>query len=205
MMNLEYFTGEVSLGRHDMALLHINFWEQVMTKLSNLIIAVFAVIFSTSLSAQVQPSTMAQCLSTDIVSFDGNIVEAAVATPSLSTLVTAVEAANLVDALAKTEGITVYAPTNDAFDALPGDLVETLLGNTDLLSAVLTFHVSPMMVDPRRFVDGYRRSTLLDGQFVFIDRSNGYSRVNNARISCQGVQASNGLVWIIDSVMVPAI
>ena len=64
-----------------------------MTKLSNSIIAVFAVIFSTSLNAQVQPSTMAQCLSTDIVSFDGNIVEAAVATPSLSTLVTAVEVA----------------------------------------------------------------------------------------------------------------
>ena len=176
-----------------------------MVKLSSSVIALLAVLFSTSLSAQVQPTTLASCLSTDIVEFDGNIVEAAVATPSLSTLVTAVEVAGLVDALATTEGITVYAPTNDAFDALPGDLVETLLGNTDLLSAVLTFHVSPMMVDPRRFVDGYRRSTLLGGQFVFIDRADGYARVNNARRSCQGVQASNGLVWIIDSVMVPAI
>ncbi|MCP4828394.1 MAG: fasciclin domain-containing protein [Proteobacteria bacterium] len=176
-----------------------------MMKLSSSIVAVLAIVFSTSLSAQVQPETMASCLSTDIVEFDGNIVEAAVATPALSTLVTAVEVAGLVDALATSEGITVYAPTNSAFDALPGNLVETLLANTDLLSAVLTFHVSPMMVDPRRFVDGYRRSTLLNGQFVFIDRTQGYSRVNNARVNCQGVQASNGLVWIIDSVLIPAI
>ncbi|MCX2976167.1 fasciclin domain-containing protein [Candidatus Marimicrobium litorale] len=174
-------------------------------KVGSLIVAVSAVVFSASLSAQVAPKTMASCLSTEIVEFDGNIVEAAVATPSLSTLVTAVEVAGLVDTLATAEGITVYAPTNAAFDALPGDLVDTLLGNTDLLSAVLTFHVSPMMVDARRFVDGYRRSTLLDGQFVFIDRTQGYSRVNNARVSCQGVQASNGLVWIIDSVLIPAV
>ena len=107
-----------------------------MMKLSSSIVAVLAIVFSTSLSAQVQPETMASCLSTDIVEFDGNIVEAAVATPALSTLVTAVEVAGLVDALATSEGITVYAPTNDAFDALPGNLVETLLANTDLLSAV---------------------------------------------------------------------
>ena len=113
-----------------------------MRKLSGSLIATFLVALSASFGAQAQ-TTMADCLSTEIVQFDGNIVEAAVATPSLSTLVTAVEVAGLVDTLATAEGITVYAPTNDAFAALPGNLVETLLENVDLLTAVLTFHVSP--------------------------------------------------------------
>ena len=112
-------------------------------KFSSLIVAMSAVVFSASLSAQVAPNTMASCLSTEIVEFDGNIVEAAVATPSLSTLVTAVEVAGLVDTLATAEGITVYAPTNAAFDKVPADALNALLADKDALTAVLLRHVVP--------------------------------------------------------------
>jgi len=155
-------------------------------------------------SASAQPSTMGQCLSVDLVEFDGNIVEAAVATPELTTLVDAVLAAGLEEALATTDNITVYAPTNDAFSALPADVLETVVGDVDLLTAVLTYHVTPFRDDPRRYVESKARPTL-QGQQVYYDRYDQTPRVNNAAVSCQGVKASNGLVWILDSVLLPAL
>ena len=72
---------------------------------------------------------MGACLSTDIVQFDGTVVDAALATPELSTLVDAVVAAGLVDALNDAENITVYAPTNDAFAAIPGEVADAILAD----------------------------------------------------------------------------
>ena len=149
-------------------------------------------------------SPFGDCAATDIAEFPGTVVDAAIATPELSTLVDAVVAAGLADALATAEDITVYAPTNDAFGAVPADILNTIVGNTDLLTAVLTYHVSPGMDDPRKYYTPVRRNTL-QGQKIFLSRANGAPRVNNASISCQGVSTSNGMVWIIDSVILPAL
>ncbi len=150
--------------------------------------------------AQAQP--MGECLSTDFIEFDGSIVDAAIATPELSTLVDAVVAAGLDGALAEAEDITVYAPTNAAFEALPGGLLEDALEDVDLLTAVLTYHVTPAIQDPRRFTQAISRNTL-QGNKVFFHREGGMTRVNNAGVDCQGVRADNGNVWIIDSVLIP--
>jgi uncharacterized surface protein with fasciclin (FAS1) repeats len=160
-----------------------------------------ALAFAFGTAAQAQ-SSMGQCLSTNIVQFDGTVVDAALATPELSTLVDAVVAAGLVDALNDADNITVYAPTNDAFGAIPGDIADAILGDIDLLTAVLTYHVSPGKTDPRRHVEALRRPTL-QGQYVFYHRTGMEPHVNGAAVSCQGVNTSNGFVWIIDSVLLP--
>lgn len=147
-------------------------------------------------------TSLAKCVSTSITPFDGTIVDAAVATPELSTLVDVVLAAGLGDALATTEDITVYAPTNDAFAAIPADVLDGIVGDTDILTSVLLYHVSPGAQDPRNFVPAVRRDTLL-GQSVYFFRYGGWARVNNAAVNCDGVQASNGIIWIINSVLFP--
>lgn len=147
-------------------------------------------------------SRQAQCLSSDVVDFDGSVVDAALATPELSTLVDAVVTAGLDDALATTDNITVYAPTNDAFAAVPGPILDTIVGDVDVLTAVLTYHVTPgRMDDPRKYYTPVRRPTL-QGQLVYYSYKGG-PMVNNAAVNCQGVQTDNGIVWIIDSVLLP--
>ena len=146
--------------------------------------------------------SLGACNSTEKVQFDGTIVDAAVATPALGTLVDAVLAAGLEDTLATAENITVYAPTNDAFAALPEGILETVVDDVDILTAVLAYHVSPGLHDPRKFQSSVRRATL-QGQKVFFSRYANEARVNQAAVSCQGVETDNGLVWIIDSVLLP--
>ena len=147
-------------------------------------------------------TTFAECNSADIIFFDGNIVEAAIATPQLSTLVTAVTAAGLGDALAEAEGVSVFAPTDEAFGKLPADWLNAALADTDLLTAILLYHVAPSMVDPRKWIPTIRVNTLLD-QSVFIHRKGGEQRINDSVVDCTGVRTSNGMVWFIDKVLVP--
>ncbi|MEP5568746.1 MAG: fasciclin domain-containing protein [Halioglobus sp.] len=161
---------------------------------------------SLSMISGANAQTFGQCASTSAAQFEGSIVDAAIATPELSTLVDLVVAAGLDEALATTENITVFAPTNDAFAALPSELVDVVVGNPDLLSAVLTYHVTTGQQDPRKFAGGVatRRATL-NGQSVYFGRADGEARVNMAGVSCQGVKTDNGTVWVIDSVLLPAL
>lgn len=148
-----------------------------------------------------------ECLRTQPVYFDGTIVDAAVATPALSTLVEAVLAADLAGALSAPGKKTVFAPTNDAFAAIPEALLGLLLSDPQgLLTSVLTYHVSAgQQKDVRR---SFRRPSLLtlNGQRVFLthERESG-PQVNNSNIACQPVITDNGVVWVIDSVLLPQV
>ena len=170
-------------------------------KLSTLIAsAAVAMSLSTGASAQ----SFGECVTTNKAQFEGSIVDAAIATPELSTLVDLVVAAGLDDALATTENLTVFAPTNDAFAALPSELVDVVVGDVDLLTAILTYHVTTGQPDPRRLSGTLAsKKVTLQGQAVYFSRTNGAARVNNAGITCQGVATDNGTVWIIDSVLLP--
>ena len=163
-----------------------------------------AIAYTFGATAQAAPPGMAECLAVPITQFDGTVVDAALATPELSTLVDAVVAAGLVDALNDAQDITVYAPTNDAFDAIPNDIAGAILGDTGLLTAVLTYHVTPRIQNPRGFLPPVRRDTLL-GQRVYYAYDDGAPRVNNAAVNCAGVRTSNGMVWLIDSVLLPGL
>lgn len=174
-------------------------------KLKNLMMAATATVAMTfGAASQAAPVGFAECVSESFVTFDGNVVEAALAAPELSTLVTALTEADLVQALIDAEDITVYAPTNDAFAAIPADLLNAILADVPLLTNILLYHVTQGINDPRSFVHPVRRNTFLDQQ-VYYAYNNGEARVNNAGVECTGVNATNGRIWIIGSVLFPNI
>ena len=132
----------------------------------------------------------------------GTIVEVAAETPALSTLVSAVQAAELVDTLNGAGPFTVFAPTNDAFNALPAGVVENLLlpCNKDALTEVLTYHVLPAEVPSSDVTAG--DVATVQGSNVTLATDNGVT-VNDATVTIPDVEASNGVVHVIDAVLVP--
>ena len=141
-----------------------------------------------------------------------NIVQLAQATPSLSILVEAVLAAGLVDTLSGPGPFTVFAPTNDAFVALLGELGVTkdaLLKDKALLTTVLTYHVLGAKVEKAAIPVGKKITSLQKGIFK-IDVPEGGAlsitdgRNRNSKILATDIQASNGVVHVIDKVILPA-
>jgi uncharacterized surface protein with fasciclin (FAS1) repeats len=134
---------------------------------------------------------------------DHDIVTIASETDQLSTLVTAVQAAGLVETLQSEGPFTVFAPTNEAFAALPDGTLESLLEeeNRDQLVKILTYHVVPGKVMSTDLQDGMMAETV-EGSSVTIDLSDGVS-VDNANVVTADVEASNGVVHIIDAVILP--
>jgi uncharacterized surface protein with fasciclin (FAS1) repeats len=143
-------------------------------------------------------------LSTNVQAQDSDIIELAVATDELSTLVTAVKAAGLVETLQSDGPFTVFAPTNAAFEALPEGVLEMLLKpeNKDQLTAVLTYHVIGAEVMSGDLKDGMKAETV-EGSDVTIDISNGNVMVDNAKVTMADINASNGVVHVIDTVILP--
>lgn len=132
-----------------------------------------------------------------------DIVETAVSAGSFTTLVTAVEAAGLVETLKGTGPFTVFAPTDDAFAKLPAGSVEGLLKDKDKLASVLTYHVVAGKVMAKD-VAGLTEATSVQGGSLPINATNGTVTVAGATVTKTDVEASNGVIHIIDSVMLPA-
>lgn len=131
------------------------------------------------------------------------IVELASETADLSTLVAAVKAAGLVETLNSAGPFTVFAPTNKAFAALPDGVLESLLKpeNKSKLIAILTYHVVSGEVMSKDLKDGQKANTV-EGQSITFDLTNGV-KVNNATVAMADVKASNGVVHVIDQVILP--
>jgi uncharacterized surface protein with fasciclin (FAS1) repeats len=165
--------------------------------------AVTAAALAAPLAAQASGPGFAQCRSTAAVDFPGTIVDAAVATPALSTLTGLVVAAGLADALAAPGDLTVFAPTDAAFAAIPPAVLAAIGGDTAVLTAVLTYHVVPGRVDPRK--PNTRKLETLQGQTLFAgwDRDGRAPMINQSKADCTAVRTSNGTVWIVDSVLLP--
>jgi len=155
-------------------------------------------------SKRYSKGAIGQCLSTKLTHFNGTIVDAAIATPALSTLVDAVVAAGLADALSADGRLTVFAPTNDAFAAIPPAILNDIVSDTAVLTEVLTYHVLPRAIDARRAIGRNYAVKTLQGQKLFLRNSNRHgAMVNQSTFNCNGVVTTNGVVWIIDSVLLP--
>lgn len=133
-----------------------------------------------------------------------DIVDTAVEAGQFETLVAAVQAANLVDTL-KSEGpFTVFAPTDEAFSALPDGTVEELLKpeNQETLQAVLTYHVVPgeIMAADAMAADS---ATTVQGQDITITTMDGKVMIDDATVISADIEASNGVIHVIDSVLMP--
>lgn len=131
-----------------------------------------------------------------------NIVDTAVKSGSFSTLVTAIEAADLVDTL-KSEGpFTVFAPTDEAFAKLPAGTVDGLLKDIPQLKKILTYHVVSGKVTAAD-VSKLKSAKTVEGSDVAIDASNGV-KVNASMVTTADVVADNGVIHVIDTVLMPA-
>jgi len=131
-----------------------------------------------------------------------DIVDTAVAAGDFKTLVAAVKAAGLVETL-KSEGpFTVFAPTDEAFAKLPKGTIETLLANPDRLGAILKYHVVPGRVMAADVVKLGSAKTAL-GQTVGIKTSSGVM-IGNANVVKTDIETSNGVIHVIDTVLIPA-
>ena len=133
-----------------------------------------------------------------------DIVDTAAAAGSFETLLAAATAAGLVDTSKSDGPFTVFAPTDDAFAALPAGTVDDLLKpeNKDLLCAVLTYHVVPGKVMSTDLQDDMTASTVQGGD-ITIDLDNGVM-VNDAAVVSADIETSNGVIHVIDKVILPA-
>jgi len=130
-----------------------------------------------------------------------DIVEVAVSAGSFSTLVKAVQAAGLVDTLKSPGPFTVFAPTDEAFAKLPADRLNALLADKAALTKVLTYHVVPGKVMAAD-VAGLTMAETVQGQPITIDTSSGVM-VNDAKVLETDILASNGVIHVIDTVILP--
>ncbi|MFN6951648.1 MAG: fasciclin domain-containing protein [Albidovulum sp.] len=132
-----------------------------------------------------------------------DIVDTAVGAGSFKTLVAAVEAAGLVETLKGEGPFTVFAPTDDAFAALPAGTVENLLKpeNKAMLTAILTYHVVPGKVMSSDLSNGMKAGTV-QGSEVTITTEGGV-KVNEANVTTADIEATNGVIHVIDAVIMP--
>lgn len=130
-----------------------------------------------------------------------DIIDTAVNAGSFKTLIAAVKAAGLVDTLKGPGPFTVFAPTDDAFARLPEGTVEVLLDDVSQLTKILTYHVLVGKVMSADMVNLNSVPTL-EGSALSIDTSSGV-KVNNATVVTPDVEADNGVIHVIDSVLIP--
>jgi uncharacterized surface protein with fasciclin (FAS1) repeats len=133
-----------------------------------------------------------------------DIVDIAAGAGTFNTLVAAVGAAGLVETLKSPGPFTVFAPTDDAFAALPAGTVDSLLlpENKDKLTAILTYHVVPGAVMSADLAGKRLNVATVNGETVHIDGTNGVT-VNGATVVTADIVASNGVIHVIESVLLP--
>lgn len=132
----------------------------------------------------------------------GTIVDVAAGNPNFSTLVTALGAADLVTTLQGKGPFTVFAPTNDAFAKVDPALLNYLLANPAELTKVLLYHVAPGAND-LRFAFLTRDVGTVQGQEVYAERERDTLSINNSRVLGQAIVTDNGIIYVIDSVLLP--
>lgn len=133
-----------------------------------------------------------------------DIVDTAVSAGSFNTLVAAVQAAGLVDTLKGDGPFTVFAPTDEAFAALPEGTVETLLKpeNKDQLVSILTYHVVPAKLMSGDIAGKRAKVLTVQGDRLSVNAKNGV-KVNDAKVVQADIEASNGVIHVVDTVILP--
>ncbi|WP_436531865.1 fasciclin domain-containing protein [Actinoplanes sp. HUAS TT8] len=129
------------------------------------------------------------------------VATAASGNPLLSTLVTAVKKAGLVDSLNSADGITVFAPTNDAFAKIPKATLDKVLADKKTLTSILTYHVVSGKLTPADLAGTHK--TLQGGDLTVTGSGENFMVGDSASVICGNVQTANANVYIIDSVLMP--
>lgn len=130
------------------------------------------------------------------------IVEVAQDAGSFTTLVKAVTEAGLVDVLQGSGPFTVFAPTDEVFAKLPAGTLENVLADKEKLKAILTYHVVPGKVMAADVV-GLTEATTVQGGKLSITAENGHVKIDDANVIQTDIMADNGVIHVIDSVLMP--
>ena len=135
---------------------------------------------------------------------ENNIIQTAMSVSDLSTLVAAVKAADLVETLSGTGPFTVFAPTNEAFAKIPAETLSDLLKpeNKDKLSSILTYHVVASKALSSDLTDGQEIPTV-NGATLKVSIKDGEVMINHSKVVTADLLQSNGVVHLIDSVLMP--
>jgi uncharacterized surface protein with fasciclin (FAS1) repeats len=150
------------------------------------------------LSALASVATLVACASTPAPT---TIADTAARTPQLSTLSKLINDAGLTDTLRGAGPFTVFAPSDEAFKAVPADVLAKLAADKEQLRAVLTFHVVPGKVPAAEVKNGNAKT--VQGMNVALAKAGGFVTVEDAVVQTADVAASNGVVHIIDRVLMP--
>jgi uncharacterized surface protein with fasciclin (FAS1) repeats len=132
-----------------------------------------------------------------------NIVEVAASSAQFRTLVQAIEAAGLVETLAGEGPFTVFAPTDEAFAAVPAEALAALLADTDALTAVLTYHVVPGELPASQVLSTSALTTVNGAEASISIGEDGLPRIDDAVITATDIEAKNGIIHVIDRVIFP--
>ena len=165
--------------------------------MKNRIIILFAMFVFTSVSVFAQMDTKMVMNSSK-----NDIVQTAIKAGNFTTLATALTEAGLVDALKGDGPFTVFAPTDEAFKNLPDGALEGLLKDKEALKNVLLYHVVSGKVSSKEVVD-LNKATTLNGSDLNIKTNNGKVMINDADVIGADVMASNGIIHVIDRVLLP--
>ena len=171
-------------------------------KLRNFLTALTAV-FAISVA---QTATAGSCGGGDHSHGDGHtVVDKAAADGNFSTLIAAVEAAGLQDVLSGDGPFTVFAPTDAAFAALPAGTVESLLKpeNLDQLKAILTYHVVPANLMSSQIRNGDNVVKTVGGNTLNVEKEYDGVMIGSAKVVAVDIKASNGVIHVIDEVLLP--
>ena len=157
-------------------------------------IAMFLVM-SVTISAQIETKMVSKSVKNDIV-------QTAINAGNFTTLATALTEAGLVDALKGDGPFTVFAPTDEAFKNLPKGALDNLLKDKEALKNVLLYHVVSGKVSSNEVVD-LNKATTMNGSDIKIKTSDGKVMINDAQVTGADVMASNGIIHVIDKVLLP--
>jgi uncharacterized surface protein with fasciclin (FAS1) repeats len=162
-------------------------------------------IFAFALTAILASVSFSQCLSAQAepaaTTADKTIVEIAAGNENFSTLVSLVKAAGLVETLSGKDSFTVLAPTNAAFEKVPKEVLDILAADRDLLRQVLLYHVVPGNVMARDLKAGDVKTA--QGEMVKVSLADGKVKFNNATVVTADLKAKNGVIHVIDTVILP--
>lgn len=172
----------------------------------NLICAatIAATVFTSCTSSETSEATEEMAVAEEEVVVSNDVVDIAIGSADHTTLVAAVKAAELVETLKGAGPFTVFAPTNAAFEALPAGTVESLLTPEKKadLTAILTYHVVPGAVMAADLTDG-QKVTTVQGEELTVSIKDGKVMINGANVTAADLAGSNGVVHVIDAVLMP--
>lgn len=178
----------------------------LLNKTSAILIAISSILINIPAQAGCQNnlSNISQIAVSNKSNETGNIVEIAASNPNFKTLVTAVQAADLTETLSGNTKFTVFAPTDAAFAKLPKETLDKLLKpeNKAALQQILTYHVVSGTVDSQSLKSGRVKTVEGNPVHVAVSQRNGI-RINKSRVVQADIKASNGIIHVIDTVLIP--